>query len=342
MSEEKIQDLVSENLKVRVVLNDTGRKDGHAADAAGKRGSIDDRLDGARSAAAARRVEAFRQDALKVERKEYTYHYGRIFAACTTILSLLVVLIYFAYSAMQGSNIQGTHRVEAPLSESDAIPAPELVQVDVGEGAAPEVEVGAVMPQLMEEEVDSAPAESEVSALKNGAQAQGEAEIIKPVEQVEQVEKAKHEQVEREPLAEEEPQAIRVADEEAVSTASEAPLEYVEVEVFTDDVASVRMSGQISAREPVGRLPVEVSLGEPPFQTVYIFTTLNDRLGDRVVYRWSRNGVVQAEVFVKIRGQGWRSYSSKNINAQMTGDWTVELVDSEGGVLLSGAFKVVR
>ena len=55
-------------------------------------------------------------------------------------------------------------------------------------------------------------------------------------------------------------------------------------------------------------------------------------------YIWRRNDKVVARVTVGVKGERWRSYSSKLISRRMTGEWRVELRGTDDKLLASAEF----
>ncbi len=453
MKEEKVQDLVTENLKVRVVLNESTTA-GEKSAAAEESGGVSTASGGGPAVA----KKATTSDRSRVQYEEYTYHYGRIFAAGATVVGLLGVLIYVAVQSVISSQpesgrepiddflasegvmeqlVKPTPSVTKPVStpsissegvsvskpvelrsqEADSDPAAvvsESVSKSVTSTTQPAVATAPVESQHLKPQasqlqtpesldpvsadqqrqdapsnvsVQVQPSNSNAAPLPNPVPVESikQATIAKPATNLKQetgVETSQPESLKEESSKESSnafelpaapAQQPATASAESIGPGSESASVVTDtntaakvakvalvpspngkvnadsqdsratIETFSADVASVQMSGQISGREPVGYLSRTIDLGTPPFQTVYIFSSLTDRRGERVTYQWFRNGNLQAEVPVLVRGNDrWTSYSSKNINGQMVGDWEVRLVDSEGNSLLKGEFHVVR
>ena len=66
---------------------------------------------------------------------------------------------------------------------------------------------------------------------------------------------------------------------------------------------------------------------------VFYFTEIRDAAGETVVHRWEWNGRVMAEVPFEVGGPRWRIFSSKSLDPNWLGEWTVSLVDASGRVL---------
>lgn len=66
---------------------------------------------------------------------------------------------------------------------------------------------------------------------------------------------------------------------------------------------------------------------------VYFFTELRGLEGQTVVHRWEWNGQTMAEVPFEVRGPRWRVHSSKNLEPDWLGEWSVSVIDASGRVL---------
>jgi len=92
----------------------------------------------------------------------------------------------------------------------------------------------------------------------------------------------------------------------------------------------------IENREPID------SLSEIPDGTnkVYFFTEVLNKADTHVTHRWLRNGVLEAEVVLKIGSNRWRTYSSKNLVPELhSGNWQVEVIDQQNNLLASAVFS---
>lgn len=102
------------------------------------------------------------------------------------------------------------------------------------------------------------------------------------------------------------------------------------------EVARAQFTTMVIDREPVD----EVSSVASDIGTVYFFTDLRDFDGQIVVHVWLHNGEVMAEVPFDVGGPRWRVWSSKDLVAAWTGDWTVYVVTADGSVVAKHKLKV--
>ena len=59
-----------------------------------------------------------------------------------------------------------------------------------------------------------------------------------------------------------------------------------------------------------------------------------------VTHIWYLDGVEMASVELSVRGPNWRTWSSKTIFSDWTGEWSVDVLVSEGSLLMSKSFTV--
>ncbi len=113
----------------------------------------------------------------------------------------------------------------------------------------------------------------------------------------------------------------------SATTSSEqaATSEHIARAVFTTEVAD---------REPVDA----VDTLHTAISKIFFFTELRDMAGQQVTHRWLFGDEVKADVSFDVGAERWRVHSSKNLQAEWTGKWTVEVVDAEGSVLASESF----
>lgn len=91
----------------------------------------------------------------------------------------------------------------------------------------------------------------------------------------------------------------------------------------------------VENREPVGvaeQFPADV--GE-----VYAWMRVDGADGEALEVHW-KHGPHEDAVPLEIGGPSWRTWSSKAIPADWTGEWTVEVRDEQGSVLASRTFIV--
>jgi len=103
-------------------------------------------------------------------------------------------------------------------------------------------------------------------------------------------------------------------------------------------VARAAFAQSIVDREPVDQV-VELS---NDVKKVYFFTELRGLKDKSVTHRWEYKGEPHAAVTVNVGANRWRTWSSKNLQPNWTGAWTVSVVDEEGNVLSEETLNYVE
>ncbi len=105
--------------------------------------------------------------------------------------------------------------------------------------------------------------------------------------------------------------------------------------LFAMEVAEGTITTNIVDRVPVDNVEsYAASVGK-----LFCFTRITGAEGEAMVaHVWYRNGEEMGRIELPVRSANWRTYSSKNILPEWTGDWKVDVVDGEGNVLKSMAF----
>lgn len=102
--------------------------------------------------------------------------------------------------------------------------------------------------------------------------------------------------------------------------------------------ADVRIGLQIENREllaPADTVPVSAA-------TVYCWTRITGTTEPTTIrHIWLQGGTEMARVELSVGSSPWRTWSSKQIMAGFTGQWTVRIEDSNGTALAEKSFLVV-
>ncbi|HEU5398464.1 MAG TPA: DUF2914 domain-containing protein [Gammaproteobacteria bacterium] len=75
---------------------------------------------------------------------------------------------------------------------------------------------------------------------------------------------------------------------------------------------------------------------------IYFYAVLNNLQGQEVDFRWSYNGVTQADVKQTPKYAHYRTYTSKELDPSKLGTWTVDILDSAGNSLGSKTFDYTK
>lgn len=97
------------------------------------------------------------------------------------------------------------------------------------------------------------------------------------------------------------------------------------------------MARQIAEREPIGEatnFPADVG-------QIACYTKVLGAVGETYIeHVWLRGGTESARVRLPVRSPAWRTWSTKRINPDWTGEWTVRIEDADGRVLDTLTFTI--
>lgn len=93
-------------------------------------------------------------------------------------------------------------------------------------------------------------------------------------------------------------------------------------------LARALLTSEIDNREP-GKEVRAVS--DQP--ALFAFTEVLEGNGRTLVHRWRHDGEVAAEITLSIRGDRWRTWSSKNLGLRRDNGWQVDILDDSGCLL---------
>lgn len=102
-------------------------------------------------------------------------------------------------------------------------------------------------------------------------------------------------------------------------------------------VGRIAICKSIVEREPVG----ESKEFNNDVGKVFCFTEVLDaKIDTFITHEWYYKDELKASVRLKVSGARWRTWSSKGIDKNWTGEWRVEVKDEEGNLLASATFKI--
>lgn len=114
------------------------------------------------------------------------------------------------------------------------------------------------------------------------------------------------------------------------------------VRIVNPAITQAILTDELVDSGPGAPLAEAIVLPESGITKVMLFTDMQGLSGRTLYHEWYRNGERQARVKIPVNFKEQRSYSSKFINLQMTGDWQVKIVDSKGAAFLEAGFKVIK
>jgi len=122
-----------------------------------------------------------------------------------------------------------------------------------------------------------------------------------------------------------------------VATATTLGAQTAERAAPTIEVTRAVVATGIEDREPIG----ESTTFSADVGTVYFFTEITGDFDEtRIHHVWLREGEEVARVPLTVRGPRWRTWSSKQIPPDWSGNWTVRVVLGDDQVLGTVDFTV--
>lgn len=142
------------------------------------------------------------------------------------------------------------------------------------------------------------------------------------------------------------PEAVTNSAQEASAVPAAAeppaakPADYpVVISIQNQDITHAALTDRMNGLEPARELSSTADLDDG-FLKLYFYTDLSGRAGDILTYSWYRNDKRIARIRVPVGSDRWRSHASKNISANMRGDWKVVVTDRKGNTLVTSTFSL--
>ena len=98
----------------------------------------------------------------------------------------------------------------------------------------------------------------------------------------------------------------------------------------------------VVCQDVVDRMPVGAADVIPAgTERVFCFTRIDGARGEtQITHNWYYMGSLKASVVLPVRASVWRTWSSKTLLPEWTGEWMVEVLSSDGTPLESVIFFV--
>ena len=112
---------------------------------------------------------------------------------------------------------------------------------------------------------------------------------------------------------------------------------------FTGALAQeITVSQAVVCQKIVDRMPVGSGDVIPAgTERVYCFTRIDGAQGEtEITHNWYHKGALKASVVLPVRTSEWRTWSSKTLLPEWTGEWMVEVLSKDGTPLESLIFFV--
>jgi hypothetical protein len=112
------------------------------------------------------------------------------------------------------------------------------------------------------------------------------------------------------------------------------------IKILDRHIKKAQLSSNLIKGMPVDSLSSRVLMSEEGIIRVHLYTEMANLRGLNLYHHWYLNGEKQARVRVPINHNHQRSSSSKFINKQMLGKWTVQVLDEQGKAYIEVNFDV--
>lgn len=105
---------------------------------------------------------------------------------------------------------------------------------------------------------------------------------------------------------------------------------------------SLAVVESVICRQIVDRMPMdEGNLIPAGTHQVFCFTRIEGATGETAItHNWYYAGSLKASVVLPVRSSPWRTWSSKTLLPEWTGEWMVEVLAEDGTALESLSFQV--
>lgn len=280
---------------------------------------------------------------------EYTEQvlWGRVIGAIALVVAISGAAAWGYFSLYSGNNSAGPLQVDAlaptgalpSKSETDTPPTSQSTAVSTSSVTS---EVPSQEPAIAPQEPATAPIKDDKDKLVANGQPSSQdltseppalASISTSIEKPVTTNTASAETLQ---------ETVTATPSASIATNNENAEAYrVTVKVLNDDVAQASLTDEMSGLEPAHVLDSTANVGDG-FLKLYFYTDLENRAGDTLTYSWYHNDKRVARVRVPVGSDRWRSHASKNITAEMRGDWKVVVTDRQGNRLAESKFHLTQ
>jgi len=113
------------------------------------------------------------------------------------------------------------------------------------------------------------------------------------------------------------------------------------VKILDTRIKKAQLSSNLVKGLPIDALSSQVLMSEEGIIRMHLYTEMENLRGQNLFHHWYLNGKKQARVRIPVNHNHQRSSSSKFINKQMLGKWTVQVLDEQGKAYIEVNFEVV-
>lgn len=108
---------------------------------------------------------------------------------------------------------------------------------------------------------------------------------------------------------------------------------------MSEFVSRAQLTSGVDSREPVDQLSGALAVQSGETHRIYFFTEISQMSGKQVRHQWLHQERVVADMTFNIGSDRWRTWSSKQVPADWTGDWRVRVLAMDGEILADQAFS---
>ncbi|GEM_PF-1182087 len=112
------------------------------------------------------------------------------------------------------------------------------------------------------------------------------------------------------------------------------------ISTYHEGMAVAALTYELKDGRPVDSLGYNIPMNDEGIIKVILFTQMNGLKGTVLFHDWYRADKRMARVKIPVNVKDQDSYSSKFINTQMLGHWTVKIVDGNGDLYAEANFSV--
>ena len=112
------------------------------------------------------------------------------------------------------------------------------------------------------------------------------------------------------------------------------------VSTLHESLSFAALTHELDKGRPTETLGYNIAMTDEGIIRVMLYTEMQNLSGKVLYHDWYMNERLMARVRIPVRASNQNSHSSKFINAQMTGDWTVKVVDDTDELYAEAHFNV--
>ncbi|MCP4746546.1 MAG: DUF2914 domain-containing protein [Desulfobacteraceae bacterium] len=149
----------------------------------------------------------------------------------------------------------------------------------------------------------------------------------------------------QQPVQQDDQQSVQEDDQQSVQEDDQQPAQQDTIEKTVEpNMANkdLTIQGAVVCEKVMNRNPVGSSdIFSAKNEKLFCFTQVVGAITDTyITHNWYYQGSLQSSVELPVRSSNWRTWSSKIITPELTGEWMVEILSEEGSPLENIVFFV--